>query len=503
MAISIQTNVDSLIAQENLRVTNDFQSKTIQRLTSGYRINASGDDAAGLAVANKFRSNTAELTQGVRNANDAISVLQLVDGGLNNVSKLLDRLRTLASQSASGTFSGDRGTLNNEYQALLAEIDRQAANIGLNNGGSNNKVLGIYIGGGSTQLNAQVSVDLSGSSNQVDAAGLGIKNTAISGGGTALTGNNIRLDNPALTFLAGSGTQDFTFRIYNGSGTQDVTITVTGSASGLSGTEVLNQLNNGLAQYGISASTVGSGSDIGELQFGGSRAFTVTVGAPSAGQAAATTGSTALNTGNYHHEIAAGDFTAITDDTAPEVVTFANANGSATVTFTTTTGNTVANAIAAINAQTAPLGIYAVYDAAGTGISIQSNSSFTITKTQEATTGDVFSDGLGAKAVTAPSAGATSTANALAALSALNAAVTTLGMVQGKVGTGQNKLSYAIQLAQSQIASFSAAESRIRDADVAAEAANLTKAQVLVQASLAAMAQANSSPQAVLALLRA
>ena len=74
--------------------------------------------------------------------------------------------------------------------------------------------------------------------------------------------------------------------------------------------------------------------------------------------------------------------------------------------------------------------------------------------------------------------------------------------MQGTVGTGQNQLSYAIQLANSQISNFSAAESRIRDADVAAEAANLTKAQVLQQASMAAMAQANSAPQAVLALLR-
>ncbi|MCL6545775.1 MAG: flagellin [Bryobacteraceae bacterium] len=94
------------------------------------------------------------------------------------------------------------------------------------------------------------------------------------------------------------------------------------------------------------------------------------------------------------------------------------------------------------------------------------------------------------------------TADALVALSAITAAVGLLGAVQGKVGTGQNKLYYAIQLAQSQIASFSAAESRLRDADIAAEAANLTKAQVMEQASLAAMAQANASPQAVLALLR-
>ncbi|MCS7316571.1 MAG: flagellin [Bryobacterales bacterium] len=84
----------------------------------------------------------------------------------------------------------------------------------------------------------------------------------------------------------------------------------------------------------------------------------------------------------------------------------------------------------------------------------------------------------------------------------MSTAIANLGLVQGRVGTGQNKLQYAIQLAQSQIASYSAAESRLRDADMAAEAANLTKAQVMQQASLAAMAQANAAPQAVLALLR-
>src|SRR5437764_13729916 len=121
MAFSIQTNVSSLVAQENLRVNGDFQGRTIQRLTSGYRINSSSDDAAGLAVANKFRSDTAELSQGVRNANDAISQLQIIDGGVNNVSNILDRLKTLATQASSGTFTGNRSTVNNEFQTLLSE----------------------------------------------------------------------------------------------------------------------------------------------------------------------------------------------------------------------------------------------------------------------------------------------------------------------------------------------------------------------------------------------
>jgi flagellin len=274
MAFTIQTNVDSLIALENLRVNSNFQSQTIQRLTSGFRINKSGDDAAGLAVANDYRSQVAELTQGVRNANDGISTLQTVDGGLNNISKLLDRLKALAAQSASDTFQGDRATLDAEFQDLLTEIDRQAANIGLNTGGTNNAAaLNVYIGGGGdTQANSQVTIDLT--TAVVDAAGLGIDADAI--------------------------------------------------------------------------------------------------------------------------------------DTS---------------------------------------------------------------------------------------------ANALTAITNIDAAVAALGLAQGTVGTGQNRLQFAVELAQSQISSFSAAESRIRDADVAAEAANLTKAQVLQQSTLAALAHANSAPQAVVSLL--
>ncbi|MBV9307676.1 MAG: flagellin, partial [Acidobacteriaceae bacterium] len=104
--ISIRTNVDSIHAQQNLSTNSMFQSKTIQQLTSGYRINNSGDDAAGLAIANSYRSSITELTQGVANGNDGVSQLQIIDGGLNNISTILDRMKTLATQSASGSFTG-------------------------------------------------------------------------------------------------------------------------------------------------------------------------------------------------------------------------------------------------------------------------------------------------------------------------------------------------------------------------------------------------------------
>ena len=177
---SIQTNVNSLIAQENLRVNSNFQSQTIQRLTSGYRINQSGDDAAGLAVANKFRSDVSELTQGVHNANDGISTLQIIDGGMNNISHMLDRLKTLASQSASQTFTGDRGVVNSEFQSLLTEINRQSQAIGLDQGGLNAKTLSVYVGGGRTAGTGTVSTDngtvnLDLSASTVDAQSLGLK----------------------------------------------------------------------------------------------------------------------------------------------------------------------------------------------------------------------------------------------------------------------------------------------------------------------------------------
>lgn len=200
MSTSIVTNVSSLIARENLRVNNEFQGRTINRLTSGLRINSSADDAAGLAVANRFRSDITELTQGVRNANDGLSTLQIVDGGLNNISKILDRLKTLATQSASNTFTGDRTTLNNEYSELLTEINRQASNIGLDSGGTNNTNISVYVGGGSSQANAKVSIDLSGTGNRVDSSSLGVGGTQVVNGGVATGAVNL---DTAGTLLAG------------------------------------------------------------------------------------------------------------------------------------------------------------------------------------------------------------------------------------------------------------------------------------------------------------
>src|SRR5271156_2307956 len=138
MSLSLQTNVTSLTAQDNLATNTANLDTAITQLTSGYRINKSGDDAAGLAIANGFRSNIAELQQGVSNANDGTAILQTIDGGLNNISNILNQLQSLATQGASGTFSGSYTTLNDEFQTLVGEVSRQASNIGLASGGAYN-----------------------------------------------------------------------------------------------------------------------------------------------------------------------------------------------------------------------------------------------------------------------------------------------------------------------------------------------------------------------------
>jgi flagellin len=392
--ISIQTNYAAMVGANNLNVNNTFQTKTIQALTSGYRINSSGDDPAGLAVANQYASNVAQLTQGVINANSGVSTLQIIDGGMSNISTMLQRMQTLATESASGTFTGDRGTVQAEFATLQTEINREASNIGLSTTNSANATtLNVYIGGGNNAANSQVSIDLG--SSYVDATSLGVgAGVSVSGstyGVTMDTGGGTNLNNSTL-YLAGDNTQVFTFTNLDAGG-DGATITVDGGTNGITSAQALDSLNAQLSPYGVTASLNADGI----LQFqGSSNTMTVASADPSGGTAIAATGT-------------------------------------------------------------------------GTGAAVP---------------------------------GATDTANALAAVTAINGAIAKLGSAQGAVGAGENDLNYAIGLATSQSTNYSSAESQIRDADVATEAANLTKAQVMQQAAVAAMAQANAAPQALLKLLQ-
>lgn len=128
MALTVNTNVPSLNAQRNLNVTQTALGKSLERLSSGYRINRAGDDAAGLAISEGMRAQVRSMNQAVRNANDGVSLVQTAEGALNEVSNILIRMRELATQSATGTVSSDqRGYIDSEFQQLKSEVDRIAS----------------------------------------------------------------------------------------------------------------------------------------------------------------------------------------------------------------------------------------------------------------------------------------------------------------------------------------------------------------------------------------
>ncbi|MBM3746608.1 MAG: hypothetical protein FJW34_12500 [Acidobacteria bacterium] len=488
MSFTIQTNVSSLIAQENLRVNNDFQGRTISRLTSGYRINASGDDAAGLAVANKFRSDVAELLQGVRNANDGLSQLQIIDGGLKNISQALDRLKTLSTQSASATFTGNRATVNEEYQQLLGEIDRQAANIGLNNGGRYNKSMSVYIGGAglTSAANAKVSFDLSGTANRVDS-------TALNLSGSSVGASGVELGNAQTGYVTTA--QTFTIATVDSSGVATSSTFVYTAGATVTAQQAITDLNAQVAAWapgsyqGIAFALKDGTTQ--KVVIGGNGAFEVIADAIDATDLVTSGITTAVsNKAMYWDEIT------LAAATGDHSVTFTNSAGQSR-TVAISNGDSVTMIVSRMNASLSSIGVYTVQLSA-TAVSVQSTGAFTGTHDAAAEggfTGVTIDD-------TAADTSLSATAAAELALAKVSGAVTLLGGVQGRVGAAQNKLQYAIQLAQAQINNFSAAESRIRDADMAMEAANLTKSQVLQQASLAALAQANTAPQAVLTLLR-
>jgi flagellin len=136
-----------------------------------------------------------------------------------------------------------------------------------------------------------------------------------------------------------------------------------------------------------------------------------------------------------------------------------------------------------------------------TGISLQGSANFSVTQYAAATAGGLWT-GTGAETITAATSGGTAGTDAQNAINAIATAIQNLGLVQGRVGAGENQLNYAVGLAQSQITNDSSAEGDIKDADVATQASNLTRYQVLEQTAVAALAQANSAPQAILKLLQ-
>jgi flagellin len=191
MALRINSNVMALNAYRNLSVTQSKLARSIAKLSSGLRIVQASDDAAGLAISEKMRADIRSYNQAVRNANDGVSMLQTAEGALTEVSGMLTRMRELAEQAATGTVGEtQKGTLDQEFQALITEINRisdatefngtQLINGALSSGSSTAATFQIGIGSGSTD---RLSIGISG----MHAASIGLEGISISSTANALT----------------------------------------------------------------------------------------------------------------------------------------------------------------------------------------------------------------------------------------------------------------------------------------------------------------------------
>jgi flagellin len=507
MPFTINTNLSSLQAQNYLRVTSDFQGKTINRVTSGLRIVTSGDDAAGLAIANGYRSDESVLSQGVRNANDGLSQLQTMDGGINNISLLLDRARTLATQSASGAFTGDRSVLNSEFQSVIGEVDRQAQAIGLTQGGTFAKALNVFIGGGAAAngitatVNGSLTIDLTRST--VDSKSLGLKGVQASGaaGSDIGVGSNTSVQNIVTntTNLASISNNKTNF-YFTGPGFSDTSggsvLKVSVDLPGVTDVNTLaaavnlaiQNAGNGASQQatafknanitaaintdvaGKQTLTFNSSSTAFQVQ-GGDQVATALLGSFSSGAVGNVANVTSLAGANY--------VTPAATETAVKVrILGAGLNGNAAndLAVTITAGDTLATAVASINTQiaanttVAATGIQAVVSGSKIAFQGRTGESFEVL-----TSGDIRNSlGFGSFTSAAGIANTATTFN-YNTITAAGASTATTQRVQVSIGGGATVDLGTITSSATEVTSIAALNTQFQ-ANAATRAAGLVAA---------------------------
>ncbi|MDZ4863703.1 MAG: flagellin [Gemmatimonadota bacterium] len=389
----INTNAAANTAYKNLSASGMVLDKQIAKLSSGFRINRAGDDAAGLSIANKLRSEGRALRMASQNATQAGSVLNIADGAVNVLSTVLDRMKELATQAASANLSTtDRSKVQAEHASLLVEVDRIV--------NSTQYQGATLLGGGyGTQVSSSTGALISGGSI---------------GGSAGATASSIVLNNAKASTT-------YTLALASGATTGSIASATLTDQSG----------NSQTVQYiSTTAATAGIG------------------GAP---------GSQTLN------------FSALGVTISSTFIDGSAAGG--------TGGTIVSTAAAAASFQV--------------GTDASSNSQIGLSL------GNVTAAGLGIS-TTALS----TSASALTSLTTINTAIDTLNTTIGTIGAAQNRLEFAQANLTSIIQNVVAAESVIRDADMAFEMTVFTKTQILQQAGTAMLAQANQLPQGILTLLR-
>ena len=467
MALIINTNISALTAQRNLTQAQGGLQKSIQRLSTGLRINGAVDDAAGLAISDRLTAQIRGLNQAVRNANDGTSALQTADGSLNEVSNLLQRARELAVQSANDSNSAsDRSSLNAEVSSILAELDRLSGTVQFNN----RKLLDGTFQNAQFQIGANAFETVSFSIGSVNTTDLGAK---------VLQGNAV--SSTSLTGLSSSSTLTI-----NG-----ISVTI-GAQTAIEG--VINAINN---QSGDTKATALKNAQTVVTDTG-----FIALTTAGAVQTLTLNGVTiALSTGNAD---ANSTFIATVNGFSNQTGVLAATN-SVGITFTRSSGGTVA-----LSETTASVG---VGDTIASTASRTFNAGFTLSVDLNQTLSVVSSatgDGLGfttgvvsttatSKRINSLSISNVSSAND--AIQTIDFGLSQLSRIRGSIGAVQNRFLSAISSLSVASENLSAARSRIQDADVAQETAELTRTQILIQAGVSVLAQANQLPSVALSLL--
>mgnify|MGYP005811669501 CR=1 FL=1 len=476
----VNTNVLSLNAQRNLSRSDSTLATALQRLSSGLRINSAKDDAAGLAIADRFTTQIRGLNQAVRNANDGISLSQTAESALDELGNNLQRIRELAVQAANATNSAsDRAALDQEVQQRLAEINRIASQTSFNG----QKVLDGSFGSATFQVGANVGETIGiNLTTGVRADQLGQIATATS---TAVTAN--ALADGGLTIAVGQSPA-----VEVGASTAG-TLAGQGADSAYAKVAAINAA--GVAGLTATASNVTSGT------------FSTIASADAASTYALTINDIAIYSGANN---VAADSSLSAADVAAQINLFSGQTGvSASVSGTTLTLTGADGRNVVVN-ETITQGAGATLT--GTGIAASQEGTLrgtiTLAASQNITLGGAHADigfastSIAVDTTTLATASVTSVAGANTTIQRVDAALTAVAGLRSQLGAIQNRFESTISNLSSVAENLTASRSRIQDADFAAETAALTRAQILQQAGVAVLAQANAAPQTVLGLFR-
>ncbi|MFC5440735.1 flagellin [Rhodanobacter ginsenosidimutans] len=477
MVMSVITNISSLNAQKNLATSQSKLSTAIERLSSGMRINSAKDDAAGLAISTRFTTQINGLNQAVANASDGISLAQTTESALNEVTNNMQRIRTLAVQSANATNSdSDRAALDAEVQQRLAEITRISTQTTFNG----RHVLDGSFGTAAFQIGANVGETIS--VNLEQGAGASQIGLIAKTGSSAAFSAGVKIDGDLVVNLADGGGVGVakTANVAKGTYTsvEALATAINEAVVKAGGTGTVATVDATTGNLVLAAATTG-----GALTYTGAQA------------AAGKIGTAALATGTV-----AGSADSVGDiKLAANDLTFQVGDGSA-VALDAKTYHGVQELADAINSKGLD-GLHASVDA-DNKLQLTSQETLVIggsaagATASKLTAGSYTPDGSLAGASIKTVAGANET------ISRIDAALSTISGMRSDLGAVQNRFTSTIANLQTISQNLSASRSQIQDADFAAETANMSSANILQQAGVSVLAQANASTQSVLKLLQ-